>query len=432
MADAALQGRLADFTLEEILQLIALQQKTGLLIVDASYPMLLAFDTGPCNMLLDGLIGLNSRGRRRMDEGGKLAIRGRVNENFLRWLLDHPYLSRRPPKSTGREMFGTDYVRQVWKQGRSRKLSLADVLATACRFVAQSVRDAQRWIPDTIDEVVVGGGGVHNARLWMELENTAAPASLKTMETLGSHSSAFEALAFAILAYQRIKHVSAGYRSTASCGFGFCDARSVDDIPLRGGGVFQEGDGIYGNGNAVTEFFTGLHGWSVAFLALLVVGVGFLLSWIWRRPLSSETPGKEMADTEDTTVSPRAVFSPDEATLFNLVRLAVQEEFLVLAKLPLLQVVSFQDKDEEARKSVMRMIQQVRFDILLVHPGTRQTQIVIRVQKGKEETSSIDDRERLVGTVLKAANIRLVVLYLEQTYSVEQLVKLLGLADEET
>ena len=166
-----------------------------------------AFDTGPCNMLLDGLMSLESKGGKRMDRGGRQASRGTVNEKLAEWMLAHPYFSQLPPKSTGREMFGMSYVQQVLKRGRRQKLSFVDILATSCRCIAQVIGDAQQWISQPVQEVVAGGGGVRNACLWRELESRFAPVSLKTMEACGSHSTAFEAQAFAILAYQHIQGV---------------------------------------------------------------------------------------------------------------------------------------------------------------------------------------------------------------------------------
>ena len=145
------------------------------------------------------------------------------------------------------------------------------------------------------------------------------------------------------------------------------------------------------------------------------------------------------AESGETVVSPRQIFSSEEATLFNLVKLAVQDHFLVLGKLSLLQLVSFQDKDEDARRAVMRNLQSVRLDVVLIHPGTRQAQTVIRFDQekghaglqGKDKAGVVDERERLLGTVLKAAGIGLVELSVEHPYSVEQLIGLLGLAEEE-
>jgi len=137
------------------------------------------------------------------------------------------------------------------------------------------------------------------------------------------------------------------------------------------------------------------------------------------------------SESGETVVNPRPVLSSEEATLFNLVKLAVQDHFLVLGKLSLLQLVSFLDKDEEARRAVMRNLQPIRLDVVLVHPGSRQAQTVIKFHQGKEESGPVDERERLMETVLKAAGIGLVGLSLEQTYSVAQLVGLLGLAEED-
>jgi len=176
---------------------------------NGQWSLIRAFDTGPCNMLLDGLMGEEFHGRQRMDREGRQASRGTVNEKLLRWLLDHPYLSQCPPKSTGREMFGIGYVRQVLKKSQKLKLPFVDILATSCRFIAHSVRDAKQWISQPVQEVVAGGGGVRNARLWHELEAMLVPATLKTMEQCGSHSTAFEAQAFAILAHQTVQGVSA-------------------------------------------------------------------------------------------------------------------------------------------------------------------------------------------------------------------------------
>ncbi len=172
-----------------------------------------AFDIGPCNMLLDGLITLQSQGRRRMDPGGRFAKKGQVDAKLLTWLLAHPYLDRRPPKSTGREMFGAPYVRQVWLRGQRRKLSIADMLATSCRFIAEVMSRAQKWIPEDLQEVIVGGGGVRNAQLWQEMEERFSPISVKTMDACGSHATAFEAQAFAVLAYQALQGVCANLPS---------------------------------------------------------------------------------------------------------------------------------------------------------------------------------------------------------------------------
>jgi hypothetical protein len=123
--------------------------------------------------------------------------------------------------------------------------------------------------------------------------------------------------------------------------------------------------------------------------------------------------------------------SAEEATLYNLIKLAAQEHMLILAKIPLLSVLSFVDTDEEARKAVMRSIQPIRCDVVLAHPGTLKAMTVVTFRKEIPGTSGREDRERLVEALLKAAGIQLITLQLNQTYSVDQLTQLLGLAEEE-
>jgi len=168
-----------------------------------------AFDTGPCNMLLDALMRLGTDGRTTIDRGGRMAQRGQVHQGLLQWLLAHPYLNRQPPKSTGRELFGESYVLKVWAQARRRHLSLYDCLATSCQFIARTIRDAQQWTKHMPADVVFGGGGVRNARLGAELVKAFDPIPVRTMDDCGSSSQAFEAQAFAVLAYQTVHGVCA-------------------------------------------------------------------------------------------------------------------------------------------------------------------------------------------------------------------------------
>lgn len=168
-----------------------------------------AFDTGPCNMLLDGLMTMETKGKAGVDRGGRLARKGKVQEGLLRWLLAHPYVSRRPPKSTGREMFGEAYVQRVRAQAHRHRLAFPDLLATSCRFIARVIRNSQEWTRGSVDEVVVGGGGVRNNRLWAELSGVFHPIPVNRMDDCGTSSQAFEAQAFAILAYQAVQGVCA-------------------------------------------------------------------------------------------------------------------------------------------------------------------------------------------------------------------------------
>ena len=138
-----------------------------------------------------------------------------------------------------------------------------------------------------------------------------------------------------------------------------------------------------------------------------------------------------MPEPGESVVTAKSLMTPEEATLFNLIKLVAQDHLLVLGKLPILHVISVTDQDEEARKALMRTIQPVRLDVVLVHPGTLQTKTVVKFQKNGQEMQRPDKRDQVANTVLKAAGITVILLHLNQTYSVEHLTALLGLAEEE-
>jgi anhydro-N-acetylmuramic acid kinase len=93
-------------------------------------------------MLLDGLAFKGSDGKQRVDRNGRLGRGGRSQALLLDTLLSHPYLSKKPPKSTGREEFGDPYIASVFRQVRAKHLSLEDALATSCDFVAYLAEEA--------------------------------------------------------------------------------------------------------------------------------------------------------------------------------------------------------------------------------------------------------------------------------------------------
>jgi anhydro-N-acetylmuramic acid kinase len=163
-----------------------------------------AFDTGPANIVLDALMARMTDGRLLMDRDGKLALKGRVDSRLLGKLLAHPFLSKRPPKSTGREAFGPDLIEELIATQQQRSLSIEDLLATCSMWTAKAVGTSRRWISAEIDEVVVGGGGVRNRSIMSHLATVFAPVPVITFESLGWDSKMFEAVAFALLAYQTV------------------------------------------------------------------------------------------------------------------------------------------------------------------------------------------------------------------------------------
>lgn len=163
-----------------------------------------AFDTGPGNMIIDGLVSRLYPGL-VMDRGGELAARGKVKAALLDELKREPYYRLPLPKSTGRERFGASYVEKLL--GDQARLGLAneDMVATATRLTAWSIGDAyHRYVREryVADALIVGGGGSYNPTLLRFLQQELAPmgVSVQTQEELGYSSDAKEAVAFALLA----------------------------------------------------------------------------------------------------------------------------------------------------------------------------------------------------------------------------------------
>ena len=163
-----------------------------------------AFDVGPCNLLLDGLMAQATHGQRAIDRNGTLAARGRKQDVLVKALLHHSFFARRPPKSTGREEFGERYVRRAWQVATRRHLSLEDTLASSCASIARMIRQAGPW---AVDEVIVGGGGARNRGLLEALKREFGAGHVTSMEQVGVNGKAVEAMAFAVFAYETIRGV---------------------------------------------------------------------------------------------------------------------------------------------------------------------------------------------------------------------------------
>jgi anhydro-N-acetylmuramic acid kinase len=165
---------------------------------NASRDDVLAFDTGPGNMVIDAVTARVTEGRLAYDAGGELAARGAVDTSLLDRALSHEYFARRPPKSTGRETFGADFADDLLDSGRG--LAPEDLVATATAVSARSIVDAFRdFVPTSVDEVVVAGGGARNPTLLRMLAQALGGVPLRSTDELGIPAEAREALAFAIL-----------------------------------------------------------------------------------------------------------------------------------------------------------------------------------------------------------------------------------------
>jgi anhydro-N-acetylmuramic acid kinase len=171
----------------------------------ASPGQILAFDTGPANMLIDALVSHFTRGRQRFDENARLALQGRSIPALLNELLRDRYLKLPPPKSTGREYYGHAYVRKVLALGRRHRAKPNDLIRAATIFTALSLVDAlHRFVlPKTkIHQLIVSGGGAYNPLILAQLSATLPNMKVLPSSRLGIPEEAKEAFAFALLAYE--------------------------------------------------------------------------------------------------------------------------------------------------------------------------------------------------------------------------------------
>lgn len=163
----------------------------------------MAFDVGPANSLIDGVVTLASEGRERCDVDGERARRGRVVDGWLAEMLADPYLARPAPKSTGRERYGLALAREWLDRARREGVAVDDLLATLVEFSARAVAHAWEQMGgggSRRGRVLVGGGGVRN-RYGMEvLRRVLGGVPVEPMEAAGVPADAAEAMAFSLLA----------------------------------------------------------------------------------------------------------------------------------------------------------------------------------------------------------------------------------------
>lgn len=169
----------------------------------ASMKYVSAFDTGPGNMVIDAVT--EQLFRKPFDKDGKIAASGMPLEPVISHYLKIPFFSRKPPKTAGREQFGTKFVTEFIR--RCGRANPRDVVATATTLTARSIADAihQFVLPyGRHAEFVVSGGGTKNSTLMTMLTNELAPLGLRLRlsDEFGIPAEAKEAIAFALLSYE--------------------------------------------------------------------------------------------------------------------------------------------------------------------------------------------------------------------------------------
>jgi anhydro-N-acetylmuramic acid kinase len=174
-----------------------------LLPKNCSIDHVLAFDTGPGNMVIDKL--MQQFYNKPFDKNGETASEGKILPSLLFWLAQHKYFNLRPPKSTGREMFGDDFVKSILKKADGARKK--DIISTVTEFTALSIYESYlKFIQPKrrIQELIVSGGGVHNKYIMGALRRYFDGISIITTDAAKIPIDAKEAMCFALLANETI------------------------------------------------------------------------------------------------------------------------------------------------------------------------------------------------------------------------------------
>jgi anhydro-N-acetylmuramic acid kinase len=164
----------------------------------ATADQVIAFDTGPGNMVVDQLVERMTAGKRRFDRNGEIAARGRVNRPLLDELLGDPWFKAKPPKTAGREQYGVGFVDRLVGSG----LAVEDLIATATAFTVGTIAAGVTRFARGAQEVIAAGGGTHNRQLMGQLAAFLPKCRITTTAEFGVDPDAKEAIAFAILGYR--------------------------------------------------------------------------------------------------------------------------------------------------------------------------------------------------------------------------------------
>jgi anhydro-N-acetylmuramic acid kinase len=167
----------------------------------------IAFDSGPGNMLIDAFVHARSNGSMRFDRNGELALRGAVDRDALQALLADPYFALPAPKSTGREHFGAHFLAAHDKV--LGPLSIQDGAATLAAFTAQTLAAAVRDSAPAGARVLLSGGGARNTAIVRALQERLEGFRVETTGTMDLDPDAKEAVAFAVLGYETLRERTA-------------------------------------------------------------------------------------------------------------------------------------------------------------------------------------------------------------------------------
>ena len=165
----------------------------------------IAFDTGPGNMVIDAMVLKITNGSKGYDENGDIAAAGKVCPDVIAHYMKHDFISSLPPKAAGREHFGQSFSDAFYVHCKDYGLKPEDIVATAAAWTAETIGYAiARHIPQPVKRLVVGGGGSYNVTLMDMIKKILPNMTICVQEDLGFNSDAKEAVAFAVLANETI------------------------------------------------------------------------------------------------------------------------------------------------------------------------------------------------------------------------------------
>jgi anhydro-N-acetylmuramic acid kinase len=180
-----------------------------------------AFDTGPGNMIIDAMVAHATAGRQHMDRDGRRAAKGRVIHEVLAEWMRQTFFNKKPPKTTGREDFGRAFAENAVKQVKKHTTATNDWIATATALTARTIaRSYKRFLPGfdvsnkqdvskTAREVIVAGGGANNPTLLAMLAAELPGVTIKPMSAIGIPVQSKECVSFAMLAAACVDRVPA-------------------------------------------------------------------------------------------------------------------------------------------------------------------------------------------------------------------------------
>ncbi|MBM4128093.1 MAG: DUF2726 domain-containing protein [Nitrospira sp.] len=165
--------------------------------------------------------------------------------------------------------------------------------------------------------------------------------------------------------------------------------------------------------------------------AVLIIGAVVLTALWWFLPVFHKKPGEPETFylPPNTIVTSDPVFTETELSLYNLLQMAVQDRYLILAQVPLWACVSV-DTAEKARSKLLNHLALKRVDFALLHPGTRHVEQVVQIDEASPDPSAVE-RRRVIESILDAAGIKLVFVRSKKSYTIPELTALLGLETDE-